>query len=216
MRIPVAAVALCFLTCAHSALADPAAELAYQKSADWNQWDAYDWNERDLSSYGKKNSPYLVDENPNYEIGSEDWYLFRSGEVFIDMFYANLKVKKIGDNVPYGDEQGGGGLGLGWYFHRNVGFLVDGFIADGNPVVDGGAATNILIRVPVDSWAIAFYGLAGPGYEWGREDQWSVQVGGGFDLRLLDHLSTFFDARYIEPKNEISSTLFRVGVRLQF
>ncbi len=152
---------------------------------------------------------YEEDYRTDFEM-DEDWHLFRAKEFSVDGFYG------IRDRDGGSGSEHGGGVGLGHYFTRHLGCMVEGFVLGEDAGDEFTLSTSALFRIPVDHAAFALYGLVGTGYSFGDAEEWGFEIGGGIDVRLLDKTSGFFDARYAEPEDGDSSTRFRLGIRLLF
>ena len=154
-------------------------------------------------------------------------YLFNEGEWFIDVFGSGAEGNAHGRKNPntgnsragYNfDEDHGVGLGAGYFFTRHLGAMVEGYGLD----IPGHHITllgGLIVRIPVDDFALSFYGFAEAGAYFGNSTRPTFQFGGGVDVRLTDHVGTFFDARIVSTNNEDEGddfTLLRLGLRFTF
>lgn len=143
---------------------------------------------------------------------SSDYYLFKPGEVFVDIYGtviggANLKP----------DVSGGGGIGAGFFFNRFIGVMAEGYLLD-LPDYTGSIAGGLIVRLPVDDICTAFYGFAEIGADFSDKTRYSRSFGGGIDVRMTDHVSVFADARtvFVESGQVDSAWLLRSGIRFVF
>lgn len=147
--------------------------------------------------------------SPLYE---EPLYLFNTNEFFIDVFgaVANADTFEIGDAF-------GGGLGVGYFFTRYTGVYAEGWIIDAADQ-DGAALGGVMLRLPMDDFCTALYAFAEYGGTFGEESEPSFQFGAGFDIRLTDQTSFFFDARSMQNRHTSldNGELFRFGLRFIF
>lgn len=134
-----------------------------------------------------------------------------------------------------GDHAWGGGLGVNYFFHRNIGVGVEGILYDlrGGRDVLGSAALNIFYRMPIQSACIAPYIYGGIGAVFnaetldardfnGRDDSGddaylAGHAGLGVEYRVTRNIGLFIDARYTwvdESKNDFVTA--RSGFRIAF
>jgi len=148
---------------------------------------------------------------PETVIG-EDLYLFKSGEVFVDLYGVI-----VGGTDFEPDFSGGGGVGAGFFFNRYFGVMGEVYLLD-FPDHEGSVTGGIVARLPVDDFCTAFYGMALVGAEFSDETRISLQFGGGLDIRMTDHVSVFSDARGVFTSSSKLDTawLVRGGIRLVF
>ena len=182
----------CYFLCAVVSLAGVAVSMADGEIIDGNL------------GYGVYEDVYA----PDFEMGGS-WNLFEAKEFFIDGFYSLRDFDDTG-------ARSGGGMGLGYYFTRFCGSMVEVAGVNGGSGENLAAAASMLFRLPVDHAAFALYGLVGAGYSFGGVEQWDLEIGGGVDVRLLDQLSSFADVRYVEPDQGEGGASMRVGLRHLF
>lgn len=114
----------------------------------------------------------------------------------------------------------GGGLGINYYFHRNIGFGVDGQVTsadDGQPLWQ--FTGNVLLRYPVDTGTFCFapYAKLGAGYQ--MDGNGDFIYGGmlGIEFRLNERIGVFGEGGYYwSDEDSNDSAIARVGVRFVF
>jgi opacity protein-like surface antigen len=134
-------------------------------------------------------------------------FLFNAGEYFLD----------LGANYFEGstfDQEFGYGVGGGYYFTRHIGVGADLIVFEESDDTDLSGDLHLLLRAPIDSAALALYGLVGVGFMTGDSDEFAYHFGAGVDVRLLDHLSVFLEARHIEREDFAGLTALRFGIRI--
>jgi hypothetical protein len=143
---------------------------------------------------------------------TSDYYLFKSGEVFIDLYGTVIGGSKLHPKVA-----GGGGIGGGFFFNRYMGVMAEGYLLD-LPDYTGSLAGGLVVRLPVDDICTAFYGFALFGADFSDETRDSQSFGGGFDVRMTDHTSLFADARtvFVGSGQVDNEWLIRSGIRFVF
>lgn len=134
-----------------------------------------------------------------------------------------------------GDHAWGGGIGVNYFFQRNIGIGIEGTILDprGGGDVIGTAALNVFVRFPNDAACIAPYiygGVGGifnaesldtgdiPGRDDHDEDAYLIgHVGAGLEYRFTPNFGIFVDGRYTfvdESSNNFMAV--RTGLRFAF
>jgi hypothetical protein len=110
----------------------------------------------------------------------------------------------------------GGGVGLNYFFTRNLGLGADINIPDnGGNFVDS-AAASVIGRLPIDSISLAPYALAGGGRQFDPVWKWFAHVGGGLEFRLNHYTGIFSDARYVWADAMPDYVYVRAGLRFAF
>jgi hypothetical protein len=152
---------------------------------------------------------YAAESSMLYE---EPLYLFNEGEFFIDVFFATANA----DRFEIGDASGGG-LGFGYFFHRYIGVMAEGYNIDATDQ-DLALLGGVVLRLPMDDFCTALYAFAEYGGTFGDDSEPTIQFGGGFDVRLTDHTSFFADWRSIQNRHTSldNGELFRLGLRFVF
>jgi hypothetical protein len=141
--------------------------------------------------------------------------LFRANEFDIDAFVAGAAGKF--NNKNYNGV--GGGLGATYFFTRYFGIGVDDTLGglNGNGSTYDNLQGNLIARLPIESWHLAPYAIAGGGATWGaHQAQGNGNVGGGLEYRFNRTVGIFVDSRYIYGNQGLSETLSRAGLRFAF
>lgn len=127
----------------------------------------------------------------------------------------------------------GGGVGLNYFFHRNIGLGVDAAWLSAKEATIGGNAHpsrttlhnfsgSLIFRLPIDSACLAPYTYVGGGYHVDGENWASAHAGVGIEYRCVPNkLGLFVDGRwtYLGDRFEHSDLNFwtaRAGFRLVF
>jgi len=117
-----------------------------------------------------------------------------------------------------GDDELGGGVGVGYFFNRYVGVDLNyGLYATDSEhhQFDG----NLILRAPIDSLCIAPYLLVGGGLSTNGTTQGNYQAGAGLDVRFssASNIGIFAEGSYHWAAEDDSDyTLVRLGVRIPF
>jgi hypothetical protein len=131
------------------------------------------------------------------------------------------------------DTAWGGGIGLNYFFHRNIGLGVDAAWLSAKESTLGGNTNaertvlhnfsgSIIFRLPIDSACLAPYAYVGGGYHVDGENWASAHGGVGIEYRCVPNkVGIFVDGRwtYLGDRFEQSDLNFwtvRAGVRLVF
>ncbi len=141
--------------------------------------------------------------------------LFRAGEVQLDA-YAAVAAGKYNNGTYHGV---GGGLGVNYFFTRYFGIGVDNTLGglNHNGSTYDSLQGNLIARLPIESWHLAPYALAGGGATWGAHNaQGNGNVGLGLEYRFNRTVGLFVDSRYIYGNSGLSETLSRGGIRFAF
>ena len=114
------------------------------------------------------------------------------------------------------DDALGGGVGLTYFFSRNVGIDVNyGIYATDKEhhQFDG----NLVLRAPIDSLCLAPYALVGGGFSTNSNTEGNYQVGGGLDWRFdkTGCKGIFVEGLY-HFADSADFTTVRLGLRLPF
>ncbi len=117
-----------------------------------------------------------------------------------------------------GDEAAGGGVGMSYFFTRNLGIDLNYSLfatSKEHHQFDG----NLVLRAPIDSLCIAPYLLAGGGFATNSNSYGTYQAGAGIDIRLqsMNCLGIFAEGLYHFANDEAPDfTTVRLGVRIPF
>jgi len=145
--------------------------------------------------------------------------LYTANELSLDMFGAYLAgQRKIEDVFKTNIRHGvwGGGVGVNYFFTRNIGVGGDAIIPDdgGNFIdnVDG----SLIARFPIANSGLAPYVYGGGGRQTQPVWEWTGHAGVGLEYRFNPVTGIFADARYIWPDKTPDEMLIRAGLRFVF
>lgn len=146
--------------------------------------------------------------------------LYRANELSFDMFASGSigqqTINNItGDRLRH-DGRLGAGLGLNYFFHRNVGIGGDVYSDDFNQHFVDSTSGNLILRFPISDSGVAPYLFGGGGHQFDRVDQDFGQVGAGLEFRFASHLGCFLDARYVLAEKTDNYGVARAGLRWSF
>lgn len=115
------------------------------------------------------------------------------------------------------DDGFGGGLGVNYFFLRNLGVGIDGSLRDADPE-SWTASVSLIVRFPIegDSLCLAPYLLAGGGLQWGfANPDGEFHAGGGLEFRCPQGFGVFAEGRYYWAGHN-DQIQARVGFRVLF
>jgi hypothetical protein len=145
---------------------------------------------------------------------------YTANELSLDFFGSYLAgQRRIEDLFKTNIRHGfwGGGVGVNYFFTRNLGIGGDIDIPD-----DGGGnfVNNIngslIARLPIGNSGLAPYLFGGGGRQTDPAWEWSGHAGVGMEYRFNPVTGIFADARYTWVKHTSDEILFRAGVRFVF
>jgi opacity protein-like surface antigen len=137
---------------------------------------------------------------------------FKDTELQLDVFgsYSNSVHRS-----DHGDGFGGG-LGVNYFFTRNLGVGVSGNISDGDVNGFWNIDADIIARLPFEgSICWAPYVLAGGGVTTDGGTYGSWHAGGGLEWRVTHTIGVFGEGRYIWAEDH-DVTQIRAGLRFVF
>jgi hypothetical protein len=111
---------------------------------------------------------------------------------------------------------GGGGLGLTYFFTRYIGIGADSYIEEWKwPYRVNGSA---ILRLPLpDKFShLAAYGFGGGGRQFKDIPQYTWHGGGGMEYKFTRQVGIFADAREVFPDKTPNYTLVRGGLSFGF
>jgi hypothetical protein len=111
----------------------------------------------------------------------------------------------------------GGGVGVNYFFLRELGISGDIIIADnGGHFVDS-MNGSLVARWPFETTGLAPYIFGGGGRRTDPIWEWTGHAGLGFEFRVNPVTGIFLDTRYVwADKTSADSIVFRTGLRLVF
>ncbi len=156
-------------------------------------------------SSGKETKEYKKYEAP--------FTCFGDQELQLDLFgsFTNTEPGGYGDGF-------GGGLGVNYFFVRNVGIGVDGNVFDGDQNGVWNTTSSLIVRFPIDEACLAPYLFGGGGYQVDGEGKGTIHAGGGLEYRVVPNkIGLFAEGRYTWAVNSTNdSSQARAGVRIVF
>lgn len=130
-----------------------------------------------------------------------------------------------------GDHAWGGGLGLNYFFQRNLGVGIEGILYDTSGDALGSAALNVFLRFPCEQSCLAPYVYAGvggvfnaedrdkglPGADKGDDALLAGHLGVGLEYRVRPNIGLFIDGRFtVVDKHDNNFATVRTGLRFAF
>ncbi len=114
------------------------------------------------------------------------------------------------------DDGFGGGLGVNYFFLRNLGIGVDGSVRDADSAL-WTSSLSLIVRFPIESGnvCIAPYILAGGGIQTNGTTHGEYHAGGGLEFRLPEGFGVFAEGRYFWAGND-EQVQARLGFRVVF
>lgn len=113
-------------------------------------------------------------------------------------------------------DQGGGGLGLTYFFLRYVGIGADTYIEEWKWPYRVNGSAILRLPLPEQFSKLAVYGFGGGGREFKDIPQFTWHGGGGLEYKFSRNLGIFADAREVFPDKTANYTLVRGGVSFGF
>jgi hypothetical protein len=135
---------------------------------------------------------------------------FDAGKCQISLYGAGI----IFDSGPQDDELGGG-LSVSYFFTENVGLEADATWLATDEVLHHFTG-SVVVRFPIRSICVAPYLLGGGGIAANSENEGTLHVGGGIDVRCGKSRwcpGLFADARYTWTEDNHDFALIRAGFR---
>lgn len=156
------------------------------------------------------------DQSLHYQRG--DFY--RANELSLDAFgTASLGKYSLdhlsGDRVRHNTRLGAG-LGLNYFFTRNLGIGADVYSEDTKGAFIDSLSGNLTLRFPLGQSGFAPYVFGGGGYQFDLAKVWFGQAGAGMEYRFTRQVGAFVDARWVLPDETKYYGVARIGVRFAF
>jgi len=114
------------------------------------------------------------------------------------------------------DDQGGGGVGLDYFFTRYLGIGADSYLDEWKAPYRLNGSGIIRLPLQVKNFGLAPYGFGGGGREFQYVTQYSWHAGGGLEFKFNRQWGIFGDAREVWPDKTANYTLVRAGVSVGF
>ena len=138
---------------------------------------------------------------------------FKDTELQLDVFASYTGSTR--DN--HHDDGFGGGVGVNYFFTRNLGLSVSGNVYDGDANGVWNVDADLVLRFPIEGGiCIAPYILAGGGIQTNGETVGTWNAGGGLEWRATPSFGIFGEGRYTWAADDQDSAQARVGVRFVF
>ncbi len=139
---------------------------------------------------------------------------FKEREFQLDVFGTYTNSLR---NLDYQDGFGGG-IGVNYFFTRNIGFGVDGSVYDGEVNGVWNTTGSIIARFPIEtgSICIAPYIYGGGGARMNGDSVATAHAGGGLEWRVSPKFGVFSDVRYTWAEHNQDALQTRVGLRFPF
>ncbi len=115
------------------------------------------------------------------------------------------------------DDGFGGGLGVNYFFLRNLGIGVDGSVRDADPAL-WTASASLIVRFPIEtgSLCVAPYILGGGGVQTNGTTRGAYHAGAGLEFRCPQGFGVFTEGRYFWAGNDDDQIQARLGFRVVF
>jgi hypothetical protein len=173
-------------------------------------------------------------ETKTYTQSAVEETCFKEREWQFDTF-GQYSVGKAGRAGVFHEHGWGGGVGLNYFFHRNIGLGVDaswlsiredqGFArqnADSEHTVLHNFSGSLILRLPIDSACLAPYVFAGGGFHVDGKQWASGHAGAGIEYRIKpNRFGIFIDGRWTylgdrEERQDLNFFSARAGFRIIF
>jgi outer membrane protein W len=145
---------------------------------------------------------------------------YRASEFSIDAFgtgsIGQQTINNLSGSRISSDVRLGAGIGMNYFFTRNLGVGGDVYSESLSGSFIDSAALNITGRFPIGSSGLAPYIFGGGGHQFDRIEQWYAHLGAGVEIRFHSNWGIFIDARYVLADKSANYGVGRVGVRYSF
>lgn len=145
--------------------------------------------------------------------------LYRAQEVSVDMFGAGTigehTLEHLSGNRLEHRGEGGGGVGLDYFFCRYLGVDAETFTMGDEPFIYS-ASGNLILRFPIAETGLAPYIFGGGGYQFDYARQDFGQAGVGVEFRFTHNIGLFADTRYVMADQTENYAEGRAGLRITF
>jgi hypothetical protein len=156
------------------------------------------------------------DQDQPYDPGD----LYRANELSMDVFGSASLGKYSLDHLSTSrirhDTRLGAGLGLTYFFTRNLGIGAEAYSEDTDGVFIDSASANLTARFPVGDSGFAPYVFGGGGQQFDLNKLTFGQAGGGIEYRFTPRVGAFTDVRMVWPTETRYFGVARLGVRFAF
>jgi hypothetical protein len=146
--------------------------------------------------------------------------LYRSNEISVDAFgsasLGKYSIEHISGSRVRHDTRLGAGLGLNYFFTRNIGLSADAYSEDTTGAFVDSLSASLNVRFPLGKSGFAPYVFGGGGYQFDLAEVWFVQAGAGMEYRFTPNVGAFLDARWVLPDETKYYGVARLGLRFAF
>jgi hypothetical protein len=167
-----------------------------------------------MSAWGAEN--VSSDQGLQYDQGDS----YRANELSLDAFgtasLGRYTIENWSASRARHNGQLGAGLGLNYFFIRNLGIGADVYSENTTRAFFDSASANLILRFPLGQSGFAPYAFGGGGRQFDMVKAWFAQVGGGIEYRFTRHVGAFVDARWVLPDEARYYGVARLGVRFAF
>lgn len=145
---------------------------------------------------------------------------YRAEELTLDLFgslsLGKQEIKDLSGSVIEDDSELGVGVGLNYFFTRNIGLGADAYSENSTGSFIDSASVNLILRLPLGQGGFAPYAYGGVGRQFDMAEVWFGQVGAGIEYRFTPRFGAFLDARCVFPEEFDYYGVARLGVRFGF
>lgn len=146
--------------------------------------------------------------------------LYRASEMSMDVFatgsIGKYTIDHISNNRIKHNGQGGFGLGLNYFFTKNLGIGGDAYSENTDGRFVDSASVSMILRLPIGEGGLAPYGFAGVGHQFELDELSFLQAGAGLEYRCTPKAGLFVDARMVWPDKTQYYGVARIGIRFAF
>jgi hypothetical protein len=146
--------------------------------------------------------------------------LYRANELSLDAFgsasLGKYSIEHVSGSRVRHDTRLGAGLGLNYFFTRNLGLSADAYSEDTTGAFVDSLSASLNVRFPLGKSGFAPYVFGGGGYQFDLAEAWFVQAGAGMEYRFTPNIGAFVDARWVLPDETKYYGVARLGLRLAF
>jgi hypothetical protein len=143
---------------------------------------------------------------------------FTAQELSLDLFGSYMARQENFSEIFETDIRSGGhwggGVGLNYFFLREVGVGADINMSNNGSWLVDLVAGNVIVRLPIESAGLAPYLIGGGGRGIDPSWEWFAHAGVGLEARFTRTAGVFIDSRYIWAEKSYDKLQFRAGVRL--
>lgn len=146
--------------------------------------------------------------------------LYRANELDVDLFgsasVGQYTVDHLSGNRLRHNARLGAGVGMSYFFNRNVGLGVDAYTENKSHSFVDSTSASLIVRFPLGESGFAPYIFGGGGYQFDASESIFAQAGAGFEYRMNPHVGLFVDVRGVLPDKTQYFGLGRLGMRFAF